>query len=156
MSSMSAEYYTLDTNILIYAVDRSAGDKHRLAADIVDRSVERPCILTLQAMAEFVFAVTRKALVPTRDAVAQARNWIAVFPIAAADGKALEAAYAAVEAGKFGLFDALLLATARRAGCSFALSEDMQDGSSLDGVVVRNPLRGGRIPDDLRSLVGLP
>jgi predicted nucleic acid-binding protein len=50
MSFTSAEYYTLYTNILIYAVDRSAGDKHRLAADIVDCPVERPCILTLQAM----------------------------------------------------------------------------------------------------------
>ena len=78
------------------------------------------------------------------------------FPLAAADGKALEVAYAAVEAGRFGLFDALLLATAKEAGCTVALSEDKQDGSALDGIVVRNPLRGGVLPDDLRALVGMP
>jgi predicted nucleic acid-binding protein len=71
---MSAERYTLDTNILIYAVDRSAGAKHHLAIALVDGSVERPCALTLQASAEFVLAVTRKDLVPRPEAVAQARN----------------------------------------------------------------------------------
>lgn len=146
--------YTLDTNVLIYAVDRSAGSKHRLAAEIVDRSVEGPCVLTLQALAEFVYAVTRKTLVPRREAVAHARDWLRIFRIATADAAALDAAYIAVEAERFGLFDALLLATARGAGCTVALSEDMHDGAALNGIVVRNPFAGGAIPEDLRPLLG--
>jgi predicted nucleic acid-binding protein len=152
---MSAERYTLDTNILIYAVDRSAGDKHRLATAIVDSSVERPCVLTLQALAEFVFAVTRMDLVPRREAVAQARNWLIVFPIVAADGRAFDAACSAMLTGRLSMFDALLIATAREAGCTFLLSEDMQDGAEFDGLVVRNPLRGDRLPEDLAPLLGL-
>jgi predicted nucleic acid-binding protein len=153
---MTTERYTLDTNILIYAMDRSAGAKHRLAVEIVDCSIERPCVLTLQSLAEFVHAVTRKNLVPRQDAVAQARDWRAAFQIVAADPEALDVAYTAMLAGSFGLFDALLLATARRAGCAIVLSEDMGDGATLDDITVRNPLRGGALPEDLRPLLGMP
>ncbi len=156
MSFTKTERYTLDTNILVYAMDRTAGHKHVRALAIVDRSIERHCVLTLQALAEFVHAVTRKGLVPRRDAVAQARDWLTAFQVVAADTEALEDAYVAMLAGAFGLFDALLLATARRAGCKIALSEDMGDGAALDGITVRNPLTGTALPDDLRSLLGMP
>jgi predicted nucleic acid-binding protein len=53
------------------------------------------------------------------------------------------------------LFDALLLATAREAGCTVALSEDMHDGAALGGIVVRNPFADGALADDLRPLLGL-
>jgi predicted nucleic acid-binding protein len=154
-NSTSAERYTLDTNILIYAVDRSGGAKHRVAIEIVDCSIERSCILTVQALAEFVFAVTRKALIPKEEAVAQARDWLRVFPIVAADGNALEAAYRAIEQERFGLFDALLLATAAQAGCTIAISEDMHDGVRLDGIEVRNPFADRALAEDLRPLLGL-
>ena len=41
----------------------------------VDGSVERPCVLTLQALAGFVFAVTRKEPVPRREAAADGRSF---------------------------------------------------------------------------------
>jgi prevent-host-death family protein len=75
-SYMSAEPYTLDTNILIYAVDPSEGRKHAIGAQIVDRSVELPCILTVQALAEFVAVATRRRMRSRADAVAQARGWL--------------------------------------------------------------------------------
>jgi hypothetical protein len=31
----------------------------------------------------------------------------------------------------------------------------MRDGATLDGIAVRNPLAGGRLPDDLRGLLGM-
>lgn len=152
---MTAKRYTLDTNILVYAVDPSDGRKHDIAAAIVDGSVERPCILTVQALAEFVAVATRRRMKSRVEAVAQARDWLRVFPIIAADAAALDTAYTAVEAGRFGLFDALLLATASRAGCIVALSEDMHDGARLEDIVVRNPFADGGLVDDLRPLLGL-
>jgi hypothetical protein len=53
------------------------------------------------------------------------------------------------------LFDALLLATARNAGCAVALSEDMHDGGTPLGITVRNPFVAGGLPDDLRALLGM-
>jgi predicted nucleic acid-binding protein len=152
---MSAEPYTLDTNILVYAVDPSEGRKHDIATQVVDRSVELACVLTVQALAEFVAVATRRRMKSRADAVAQARDWLRVFPTVAADVRALDAAYTAVEEGRFALFDALLLATAREAGCTVALSEDMHDGAALGGIVVRNPFADGALADDLRPLLGL-
>jgi predicted nucleic acid-binding protein len=86
---MSAEPYTLDTNILVYAVDPVEGWKHHVATAIVDCSVERSCILTVQALAEFVAVATRRGMRSRADAVAQARDWLRAFPIVAADANAL-------------------------------------------------------------------
>jgi predicted nucleic acid-binding protein len=152
---MSAEFYTLDTNILIYAVDPAEGWKHQAATTIVDCSIERSCVLTVQSLAEFVAVATRRGRRSRADAVAQARDWLRVFPIVAADRYALDLAYTAIEQERFGLFDALLLATARQAGCSIVLSEDMHDGAKLDGIVVRNPFGQRALVEDLRPLLGL-
>ena len=48
---MSAERFTLDTNLLVYAIDRDAGERHQQAVAIVDRAVELDCVLTLQVLA---------------------------------------------------------------------------------------------------------
>ena len=152
---MSAEFYTLETNILIYAVDPAEGWKHHLAMAIVDCSVERSCILTVQSLAEFVAVATRRGMRSRAEAIAQARDWLRAFSILAADANALHVAYAAVEEERFGLLDALLLATARQAGCSIALSEDVRDGGGLDGIVVRNLFAEQALAEDLRPLLGL-
>jgi len=153
---MSAERYSIDTNILVYAVDRREGEKHLRALDIMERSVDLDCVLTAQALAEFVVVATRRRMLSKPHAIAQARDWRLLFPVVAASALAFDGALTAFEAGRFGLWDALLLATARDAGCTIVLSEDMQDGEALDGITVRDPLRGAALPDDLRRLLGMP
>jgi predicted nucleic acid-binding protein len=152
---MSDERYSLDTNVLIYAVDRSEGARHDLAVEIVDRSVERDCVLTIQALAEFTAAVARRGVVPKSEAAAQVRDWLQLFPTVAADAGALDRALDAVEESQFAFWDALLLATAARAGCSLVLSEDMHDGAVFDGLRVRDPLGTDALPADLRPLLGM-
>jgi len=50
--------FTLDTNVLVYAVDRLAGEKHRIALDIVRRAQGADLVLTLQSLAELFRALT--------------------------------------------------------------------------------------------------
>lgn len=152
---MSGERFSLDTNVLVYAADRDAGERHQRACYIIERAARRPCTLTLQALAEFFHAVTRKGLVPRTEAAAQVRDWLEIFPTATADTEALRLALSAAEAGRFGFWDALLLATAGRAGCGVVLSEDMSDGGALDGVIVRNPFAGPDLAGDIQRLLGL-
>ena len=57
---MSAERFTLDTNLLVYAVDPDADERHQQAIGIVDLAVEEDCVLTLLVLAEFFHTVTRK------------------------------------------------------------------------------------------------
>ena len=53
--------YFLDTSILVYAYDRTAGQKHTLASQLVESCWENEngC-LSIQVLAEFFMAVTRK------------------------------------------------------------------------------------------------
>jgi predicted nucleic acid-binding protein len=153
---MSAERFSIDTNILVYAVDRREGDKHLLALEIVNRAPECDCVLMAQSLGEFVTVTTRRRMLSKPLILAQVRDWLTTFPIATASVTAFTTAFAAFEAGRFGLWDSVLLATAREAGCSIVLSEDMGDGVALDGITVRNPLKGNQLPDDLRPLLGLP
>lgn len=153
---MTGERFSLDTNILVHAADRDAGERHARACNIVERAAHQSCTLTLQALAEFFHAVTRKGIVPRGEAAALVRDWLDIFPTIGVDAEALRAALSAVESGKFSFWDALLLATAGRAGCATVLSEDMADGATLSEVVVRNPFVGPALPDDLQRLLGIP
>jgi predicted nucleic acid-binding protein len=76
--------YTLDTNILIYAIDSKAGEKHQKAIDIVDKAIFQDCLWTLQVLGEFYFATTRKGKMPMEKAEQQVNDWQLLFPVVAA------------------------------------------------------------------------
>lgn len=57
----------------------------------------------------------------------------------ARDASLLEDACGLQDRHALSFWDALVVAAAVRLGCSHLLSEDLQDGQSLDGVTVVNP-----------------
>ena len=77
---MTAQRFSVDTNILIYSVDTDAGTRHEQALALMDALAEKDCVLTIQALAEFFHAVTRKDKMPTQEAVAMAHDWTELFP----------------------------------------------------------------------------
>ena len=131
--------FSLDTNILVYAVDRDAGERHRQSLELVGRAAQRDCVLTLQALAEFFHATTRKNLLEPSDAGQFVRDWLEVFEVTSVDSTALVDAINAVDEHRLSFWDAMLWATARQAGCSTVFSEDMQHGRRLGGVELVNP-----------------
>jgi predicted nucleic acid-binding protein len=139
---MSAERFTLDTNILVYSIDRSAGTRHDQARQIVELAVHRDCWLTLQAVSEFFSAASRKGKMPIADAAAQANDWLDMFPTLPGSDAGIRAALAAAR-GQESYWDALLLATAAEGGCAVIVTEDMADGVQRQGVRVLNPFGDG-------------
>jgi len=133
--------FTLDTNILIYAVDRDAGMRHDDARTLIGQAAYADCVLTVQALAEFFHATTRKSLLSAELASQFVVDWLDVFPVAAADGDILIDAMGAVQGHGFSFWDAVLWATARAAGCATIVTEDMQHGQRLGGVEVLDPFR---------------
>lgn len=131
--------FSLDTNILVYAVDRDAGERHEQSQTLLGRAARSDCVLTVQALGEFFHATTRKNLLESARASALVRDWLDVFRVAAADGAALVDAMDAVADHRLSFWDAMLWATVRQSGCSAILSEDMQDGRRLSGVEFVNP-----------------
>ena len=133
--------FSLDTNILVYSADSSAGERHRDARALLWRASDSDCVLVLQAVAEFYRVVTRKDLAAAATARAVVDRMLELFFVASATGIQLRDAILAVEQHQLSFWDAMLWATARGAGCSVLLTEDMQDGRELGGVTFVNPFR---------------
>jgi predicted nucleic acid-binding protein len=146
---------TLDTNILVYALDRRAGLRHGLACEIIARAPYIDCWLTLQSISEFYTVVSRKRLASTTEAAAQARDWLAIFPTIAASASAVLMALDAAVGGQASYWDALLVATAAEAGCTVILTEDLGDGSIVHGVRVINPFADGRLAAAAEALLSV-
>lgn len=131
--------FTLDTNILVYAIDRAAGERHARALDIVRRCRGRDCVITLQSLGEFFRAATARHGMPPRVAIEVVQEWRDAFSVVTADDVCLIDAMEAVAAHSFSFWDAMLWATAKRHGCRLIISEDGQDGRTLGGVSIANP-----------------
>jgi predicted nucleic acid-binding protein len=126
-----------DTNVLVYAIDRDEGQRHALAAAMVDGAIRREeALIPLQTLAEFVFATTRKRKLDLAQAREFVAGWLAVAPVVPYGGADL---IAAIDAHKLSFFDALLWATAERAGVLYLVTEDQQDGRRLGRVTFLQP-----------------
>ncbi len=131
--------FSVDSNVLVYAVDIGAGSHHSVAAGLMARAADADCFLTLQSLAEFFHATTRKGKLSGSKARSFIERWTAVLPVHSADTDCLTDAMDAVRNHNLSFWDALLWAAARQAGCRLIFSEDMQDGRTLRGVTIVNP-----------------
>ena len=117
----------LDTNILVYAF---TADPRAARAQTL---LERGCVIGVQGLNEFVNVARRKLLMSwaeIREALCAIRTVCGtIVPIdLETNGDAVRIA----ERYGYALFDALMIASALRAGCGILWSEDMQDGFVID------------------------
>lgn len=131
----------VDTNVLVYAYDVRAQEKHEIAREVVRNLWESGRgTLSTQVLQEFYVTVTRK-LSRTLDSV-EARRVIAVYrawPVQMIDVPAVLGASEIAEGHQLSFWDGLIIEAARRAGASRVLSEDMQSGRVIAGIQVENP-----------------
>lgn len=154
--SAASQRFTLDSNLLVYSVDRTAGARHPLAMQIALAATACDCWLTLQAISEFYAVTTRKGIVAPTLAAARANDWLIAFPHRALSASAVRAALSDAANGRASYWDALLVATAAEAGCTLILTEDLQDGATLGGVEIHNPFDpAGGLTARARELLGL-
>lgn len=139
---------TLDTNLLVYAAQRD-DSRHAAASDIVHRAAAADCVQTLQSLGECFNVLRRKSTLSVADARAAIRDYRTIFEtIVPAAPEDLDTALVANERHHLQFWDAMLWATAKRAGCRLILSEDFQDGRTLEGVLFVNPFK----PENARLL----
>lgn len=152
----SSRRFTLDSNILVYAVNGAAAAKHETCRRIVIAAARVDCVLTLQAVSEFYWAVSRKRLVRPNLAAERANDFLTAFRCVAASESTIRAALPHAVAGRAAYWDALLITTAAEAGCNLVLTEDMHDGALLGGVHIHHPFAPeGSLTDLTRELLDL-
>jgi predicted nucleic acid-binding protein len=137
-----AEKYFVDTNILIYAHDRSAGTKHERARQLIERLwTSGQGVLSTQVLQELCGNLRRKVTKPVpvneiRGIIRDYMSWEIVVntPDAVIHALELEVRY------KTFFWDALILQAAEQCGSAVLYSEDLAGKQRYGTVQVVNPL----------------
>ncbi len=140
---MSGNRQFVDTNILLYAHDSSAGTKGDQARTLVEQLWEtREGCLSVQVLQEFFVNVTRKIPKPlgaetAKEIVADLSRWHMHVP--AADD--VLGAISIHQHDSISFWDAMIVRSASEMGCAVLYSEDLNAGQEYSGVRVENPFQ---------------
>ncbi len=128
----------LDTNIFIYAFDRTAPTKRARALELIQQS---NWIISWQVIQEFTNVALHKFKTPLKakdlgdyiDLILWPHCF--VLPSAEIYHRAME-----IQAQtQYHFYDSLMLAAAQAAGATTLYSEDMQHGRTFDALQIQNP-----------------
>ena len=131
----------MDTNVLVYAHDRDAGDRPRAgppgtrdlwAADLG--------VLSTQVLQELYVNVTRKIRSPifrlhAREIVEQYAAW----PVHVVQSRDILSASHLEEQRSVSFWDALIVVVVQPMGAHLLLSEDLHTGEDIDGLRIQSP-----------------
>lgn len=136
----------VDTNILVYHVDRRFPEKRARATDFLRRGLERDDVrIAHQAVIEFVAAVTRRqrnrgSILPLEEAITQAEAFLTIFPVLYPTEGVIRFALRGMATYRLPWFDAHMWAYAEFYGLSPLYTEDFESGRRIGTVDIENPL----------------
>ena len=137
-----AEKYFVDTNILIYAHDRAAGQKHTRARQVIERLwTSGEGVLSTQVIQELCINLRRKLAqpLPVVEIHALVQDYLSWEIVANSPDSSLRA-LEIEQRYKVSFWDALILHSAESAGAGVLYSEDFASGRKYGPVQVVNPL----------------
>jgi predicted nucleic acid-binding protein len=140
-----SDRFFVDTNILMYAHDASAGAKHERAKTLVEQLWrDRTGVVSTQVLQELAVNLRRKAGRPldgkaTREIVADYLAWQVIVN----GGESILEALDLEARFQISFRDALVVQAAQASGAEILYSEDLSDGQTYGAVRVINPLRAG-------------
>jgi predicted nucleic acid-binding protein len=138
---MTGEF--VDTNVIVYAHDTSAGDKRRRACDLIIRLGRSGSgLLSVQVLMELAVTITKKIgnpvpLSTAAEIVDDLTSWRIHEPTAKDVGAALRVA----ERYRISTWDAMIVHAAASLEAEVLWTEDLGHGQTYEGVPVRNPFR---------------
>ncbi len=139
--SDNGEYLFVDTNILVYAHDASAGKKHFQAKAILSSLWEsgNGC-LSIQVLQEFYVTVTHKVARPVSPELASRiisdfSQWRLHVP----DATDILDAIDIQQRNRLSFWDALIICSAKKMGCTMVLTENLNDGQFYERILAQNP-----------------
>jgi len=131
----------IDTNILVYAHDADAGEKHSRAKALIEKlwtNRETPS-LSVQVLQELHVNLVRNGA--TAEASARIVERYLSWRVVDNTRHLLRQAFAEQQRWNISFWDSLIIAAARRARASTVWSEDLNAGQDYGGVLVANPLK---------------
>jgi len=131
----------LDTNVIVYAHDRSSGKKHTVAREIMEYLWEkRKGVISVQVMQEFYVCVTTKILKPlllknARKILEYLLKWDVIINDEYITIKAIDLQ----EKYRFSFWDSLIVQSAIQSQAYTLFSEDLSDGQVIENMKIVNP-----------------
>jgi len=123
----------IDTNILVYADDASAGEKRARAQAVIREHIQAgTAVISTQVLQEFYVIATKKLALSPEAARRRVEVYAQLDPVAAIDIHRL---------GGISFWDALIVRCAAIAGCERLISEDLGHGKVVSGVRIENPFK---------------
>lgn len=131
----------VDANILVYAEDKDAGDKHRMARDLVEdlwRTGEG--VVSIQVLQEFFATVTLKVPrpLPPDEALAIVEQYLA-WRVVDNTGALLVAGIRLASSLQLSFWDALIVQAALEQACERLWTEDLNHGQRIGDLTIINP-----------------
>lgn len=136
--------HLVDSNLLVYAYDRSEPEKQAKAVEVLDELVKNGTgILSPQVLSEFYTVVTRKLAAPLtpQEGYTSISNYIRSWSIVDLTSLVVLEAVRGVRDHRLSYWDSLIWATAKMNQIPTVLSEDFSHNSALEGVRFTNPFK---------------
>jgi predicted nucleic acid-binding protein len=131
----------VDTNVFLYAFDPADINKQNAAQlwrkELWKTSTGR---ISYQVLQEFYVKAIQKWPESRDEIRAEVRDLLAWQPVKV-NADILERGWNLQDRYQLSFWDALIVAAAISIGCRYLLTEDLQTGQDLDGVLVINPFR---------------
>ena len=138
---MTEDKVFLDTNIIIYAYDLTAGEKHKIAKKIVlDLWNSGLGIISTQVLQEFFVIATQK--IPKSLDIKIAKEImrdLLKWNVVANDGESILEAVNILLRYHYSFWDSMIIEAAVKSGAGMLLTEDLSDGQIISGVTIKNP-----------------
>jgi len=136
---MTAPFF-VDTNVFVYADDRSDPRKQAIARDLIRRALrERTGKVSLQVLQEFFSATRKLGIEPVA-----AKRRIEIFArldVVRLDVDDVQAAIDLHRLHDLSIWDALIVRAALISGCRTLFTEDLQHGRRFEGLEIVDPFR---------------
>jgi len=131
----------VDTNIIIYAYDMTAGKKHQTARRILKELWESGLgVLSTQILQEFFVNVVKKIPKPIdADRAEYIIKDFLTWEVVVNDGLAVLDAITICKKYGYSFWDSLIIDAAIKSGSKIILTEDLCEGQVLEGLIIQNP-----------------
>ena len=140
---MTAPKIFVDTNLLVYAHDTTAGRKRDRALEVLQELWNSETgVISTQVLQELFVSLTQKIPMPidgrkVRTIVEDLCAW----EVVANDEQAILGAIDLKIKYQLSFWDALILEATRRSGATILYSEDLPHGHQVEGMTIVNPFK---------------
>ena len=131
----------IDTNIIIYAYDVTAGEKQKTAGNILaDFWNSGLGVISTQVLQEFFVNVVQKTPKPIDKQQAKeiVRDLLKWHVVVNSGDSIIDAINICIKYG-YSFWDSMIIEAAIKGSASVLISEDLQDRQVIDGVTIKNP-----------------